>query len=162
MALHPAYTTHLLFTVPSYALSTPTLQMFPQHLSPEYASFSCHHSSDPTLHHLYHQHHPGFLGGTSGKEPPCQCRRSKRLRFNPWVGQIPWRRAWQPTPVFSPGESHGQRSLAGYSLWGRKEWATTERLTHTHFIHEQYPSPLPAAQCQSALLHEGLFILCRG
>ena len=34
---------------------------------------------------------------------------------NPWVGKIPWRRAWQPTPVFLPGESHGQRSLAGYS-----------------------------------------------
>ena len=105
--------------------------MLPQHLSPEYASFPCHHSSDPTLSHLYHQHHPGFLGGTSGKQRPCQCRRSKRLRFSPWVGQIPSRRAWQPTPVFSPGESHGQRSLAGYSLWGRKEWATTESLTHT-------------------------------
>ena len=38
-----------------------------------------------------------------------------RERFNPWVGKIPWRRAWQPTPIFLPGESHGQRSLAGYS-----------------------------------------------
>ena len=38
-----------------------------------------------------------------------------RHGFNPWVGKIPWRRAWQPTPVFSPGESHGQRSPAGYS-----------------------------------------------
>ena len=37
-----------------------------------------------------------------------------RCRFDPWVGKIPWRRAWQPTPVFLPGESHGQRSLAGY------------------------------------------------
>ena len=42
-----------------------------------------------------------------------------------WVGKIPWRRAWQPTPVFLPGESHGQRSLAGYSPWGRKELNTT-------------------------------------
>ena len=41
-------------------------------------------------------------------------------RFDPWVG-IPWRRAWQPTPVFLPGESCGQRSLAGYSPWGHKE-----------------------------------------
>ena len=40
--------------------------------------------------------------------------------FNPWVGKIPWRRTWQPTPEFWPGESHGQRSLAGYSLWGHK------------------------------------------
>ena len=55
-----------------------------------------------------------FPGGTSGKEPACQCRRCKRRRFNPWVGKIPWRRAWQPTLVFLPGESHGQRSLVGY------------------------------------------------
>ena len=44
------------------------------------------------------------------------------------VGKIPWRRAWQPTPVFLPGESRGQRSLAGYSPWGRKESDTTEQL----------------------------------
>ena len=43
-----------------------------------------------------------------------------------------WRRKWQPTPVFLPGKSHGQRSLAGYSPWGHKELDTTERLTHTH------------------------------
>jgi len=42
-------------------------------------------------------------------------------QFDPWVGKIPWRRKWQPTPVFLPGESHGQRSLAGYSPWDRKE-----------------------------------------
>ena len=41
-----------------------------------------------------------------------------RLRFDPWVRKIPWRRAWLPTPVLLPGESHGQRSLEGYSLWG--------------------------------------------
>ena len=68
----------------------------------------------------------GFPGGTCGKEPSCQCRRRKRRRFNPWVGKIPWRMAWQPTPVFLPGESHGQRSLAGYSPWGHKESDTTE------------------------------------
>ena len=45
--------------------------------------------------------------GASGKEPACQCRRLKRLQFNPWVGKIPWRRAWKPTPVFLPGESPG-------------------------------------------------------
>ena len=61
-----------------------------------------------------------FSGGASGKEPTCQCRRCKRFRFNPWVGKISWRRAWQPTPVFSPGEFHGQRSLAGYGPWGCK------------------------------------------
>ena len=57
----------------------------------------------------------GFLGCTIGKEPTCQCRKHKRRGFDPWVGNISWRRARQPTPVFLPGESHGQRSLAGHS-----------------------------------------------
>ena len=50
-------------------------------------------------------------------------------RFCPWVGKIPWRRKWLPTPVFLPREFHGQRSLASYSQWGRKESDTTEWLT---------------------------------
>ena len=58
------------------------------------------------------------------KNPP-QCR---RLGFNPWVGKIPWRREWQPTPVFWPGEFRAQRSLVGYSPRGRKESDTTEWL----------------------------------
>ena len=70
----------------------------------------------------------GFLGNTSGKEPTCQCRRGKRCGFDPWVRKIPWRRAWQPTPVFLPGESHKQRSLVGYRPWGPKESGTTEPL----------------------------------
>ena len=49
--------------------------------------------------------------------------------FDTWVGKIPWRRAWQPTLVFLPGKSHGQRSLAGYNLWGHKESDMTERLS---------------------------------
>jgi len=59
----------------------------------------------------------------SGKEPTCQCRKHG---FSPWVGKIPWKRAWQPTPLFLPGESHGQISLVGYSPWGCKESDTTE------------------------------------
>ena len=70
----------------------------------------------------------GFPAGTSGKEPACQCRRHKRPRFNTWVRKIPWRRAWQPTPVFLPGESHGERSLLGYGPWGRKELDTIEAI----------------------------------
>ena len=46
----------------------------------------------------------GFPGGANGKEPSCQCKRYKRCRFNPWVRKSPWRRAWQPTPVFLPGD----------------------------------------------------------
>ena len=56
----------------------------------------------------------GFPHGTNGKEPACQ-RRCKRCRIAPWVGKIPWREAKQSIPVFLPGESHGQRSLVGYS-----------------------------------------------
>ena len=55
----------------------------------------------------------GFPSGTSGKQPTCQCRRHNRRQFNPWVRKTLWRRAWQPTPVFLPGESHGQRTLGG-------------------------------------------------
>ena len=60
----------------------------------------------------------GFPGGAGGKEPTCQCEGSKRHTFSPWVGKIPWGRAWQPAPVFLSGEPHGQRSLADYSSRG--------------------------------------------
>ena len=62
------------------------------------------------------------------------------MQVPPWVRKIPWRRKWQPTPVFVPGESHGQRSLAGYSPWGRQESDTIE-LRHTH--HDSGPALLP-------------------
>ena len=58
-----------------------------------------------------------LLGWLSGKELACQCRRH---RFDPWVRSIRWRRKWQPSLVFFPGEPHGQRSLVGSSPWGRK------------------------------------------
>ena len=59
----------------------------------------------------------GFPGGACGKELACKCRRHKRYGFDPLmqVRKIPWWKAWQPTPVFLPGESNGQRSLVGYS-----------------------------------------------
>ena len=68
----------------------------------------------------------GFPGGSSGKEPTCQCRRLERHKFDPWVRKIPWRRAQQPTPVFLPGEFQGQRSLESYSSWGHTETDMTE------------------------------------
>ena len=62
-------------------------------------------------------------------------RECGRRGFNPWVGKIPCRRKWQPTPALLPGISHGWRSLVGYSSWGRKESDTTERLHfHFHFL----------------------------
>ena len=57
------------------------------------------------------------------QESSCQCRRSKRRRFDPWVGKIPWSGKWQPSLVFLLGQLHGQRSLAGYSSMGsQKSW----------------------------------------
>ena len=77
----------------------------------------------------------GFPRGASGKESTCQCRRCQRCRFDPWVGKTLWRGKGQPTPVFVPGKSHGQRSLVSYSPWGCKESDTTERLsTHAHTV----------------------------
>ena len=72
----------------------------------------------------------GFPGGTSGKEPFCQCRRHKRWRLDPWFGKIPWRRKWQPTPIFLPGripwtEKH---KVA-------KSWTWLKQLsTHIHIL----------------------------
>ena len=63
-----------------------------------------------------------LAGGLDGKESAC----SVRLGFNPCIEKIPWRRKWQPTPVFLPEESHGRRILVGYSPWDRKESDTTE------------------------------------
>ena len=63
----------------------------------------------------------GFPGGAGSEEPFSSCTRHERCGLHPWVGKTPWRRAWQPTPVFLPGESHGQRSLEGCSPRGRKE-----------------------------------------
>ena len=59
------------------------------------------------------------------KDPPANAGDVKRPGFDPWVGKIA-PRAWQPTPAFLPGESHGKKGLAGYSPWGHKESDTTE------------------------------------
>ena len=63
-----------------------------------------------------------FPGGSDCKV----CLQCRRPGFDPWVGKIPWRRKWQPTPVFLPGKSHGWRSLVGYCPWGHKESDMTE------------------------------------
>ena len=73
-----------------------------------------------------------FPGGTIGKGSTCQCRRLRKLGFDPWVRKIPWRRKWQPIPVLLPGESYGQRNLVGYSPQHHKELDTTEVTSHTH------------------------------
>ena len=71
------------------------------------------------------------------------CLQCKRPRFHPWVRKIPWRREQQPIPVFLPGESHGQRSLAGYSPWVHKESDTTKQLTHSSCIQSNNSFAFP-------------------
>ena len=80
-----------------------------------------------------------------GKESACNagdCPKCRRLGFDPWVRKILWRRKWQPTPVFLPGKSHGQRSLGGYSPRGRRvrrDWATKQQA----FVYVLYQLILP-------------------
>ena len=83
------------------------------------------HTSD----NCYHRR-PRWL---SGKEYFCWCR---RRRFDPWIGKIPRRRTWQPTPVFLPGKSHRQ-SLMGYGPWGHKLLNTPEQLNNNRHYHNQ-------------------------
>ena len=80
-----------------------------------------------------------LTGGSDSKESTCQCGRPE---FNPWVRKIPWSRKWQPTPVFLPGEFHGQRSLVG-TVHGLAESDTTEQLTHTQSLLYFFCSFLP-------------------
>ena len=77
----------------------------------------------------------------SGKESACQCRRCWRHSFNLRVRKVAWRRKWQPSPVFWPGESQGQRSLVGYSSWGCRESDMTKQLS-THASTQKLSSIL--------------------
>ena len=87
----------------------------------------------------------GFLGGSSSKESACQCRRRKRRGVDPWVGKIPWRRAWQPTSVFFPGKSR-QRSLVDC-----KQSMRLQRVRHNwghmpYHAHLSWKSPESATE----------------
>ena len=87
-----------------------------------YDSFNCS-CLELNLQYLQDVTALGLPWWLSSKESTCEYR---RLGFDPWVGEIPWRRKWQPTPVSLPEKSHGQRSLEGYSPWGHKESDMTE------------------------------------
>ena len=76
--------------------------------------------------------------GQTVKHLPARQETSRRCRFQPWAGKIPWRREWLPTPVFLPGEFDGQRSLAGYSPWGCRESDTTEQLNNNDKGHSSF------------------------
>ena len=96
----------------------------------------------------------GSPAGPSGREYICQCRRRKRHGFNPWVRNVSWSRRWQPTVVFLPRESRGQRSLVGYSPWGPTESDKTEvtQCTHMNRIENFKTAFLPFSLCKFCFL----------
>ena len=107
----------------------------------------------------------GFPGGFSGKEPTRQCRSIKRCRLDPWVRKNPWRRAWQSTPVFLPGESHGQRSHGSHRLW--HDWnmkiTTHARLclvTYPNLKSWSFPSSFSSKSSIFVSVCEGLWCIC--
>ena len=80
----------------------------------------------------------GFPDGSAAKNLSVIAGKCRRTGFDPWVGKISRRSKQQPTLVFLPGESHGQRSLEGYSLQGRKESDMTEVTYHTYTHMKTY------------------------
>ena len=106
----------------------------------------------------------GFPGGASAKEPACQYRRRKRHGLDPCVGKIPWRRAWQSTPVFLPGKVHGQWSLVGYKSMGvAKSWTwlsnfhyyATKKQTNTRNKENTFNLIVHYLEKYSSLAHRG-------
>ena len=92
---------------------------------------------------------PKMIGGSDCKESACNAGDG----FDPWVGKIPWRRERLPTPIFLLGELYGERSLAGYSSWGLKEWDMTERLTHIQNLCSFMRNTISSAKCFISFLH---------
>ena len=91
----------------------------------------------------------GLPGGISGKEPTCQCRRHKRCEFDLCVGKIPWRRAWQSTLAFSPGESCGQ-----WRAW----WATVHRVARSQTRLKRLSTHAWSLGCTVALMQSVLLV----
>ena len=95
------------------------------------------------------------------KNPPANAGDEEDCGFDPWVRKISWKRAWQSTPVFLPGESQGQRTLVGYSPWGRTESDTTEATSYAHELTlHRGPWPTPAGR-NRAFLQQGLAPISR-
>ena len=122
---------------------------FLQHCSPFHPEESCLHVL-PSFRTVLLQHLSIFYyyyclvylpGGTSDKESAYQCRQIVGAESDPWMGNIPWRRKWQPTPVFLPEKFHGQRSLAGQSPWGQEELDKTAYTLSTLTHHRVFPAP---------------------
>ena len=106
---------------------------------------------------LYYPGAWGFPGGGSGKEPTCQCRQCKICRFSLWVGKVLWRTAWEPTPVFLPGASLGQRSQEG-SVHRVAKSQIRLKWQHTH-IHSVEMTP-GVTETQTPICPNTLFNIC--
>ena len=103
--------------------------------------------------------HRGFPGGSSGNEPACKYRRPKTCRFNPWVEKIPWKRAWQPAPVFLPGEFHAQKSLAGWSIGSQRIKYDWSDLTAAAGIHRWWGRKKKSlSRCQNQIWSNLIYI----
>ena len=114
--------------------------------------------------YLWYTRDWGLPWWLSGKQFACQCRKCRRRGFDPWVGKIPWKREWLTSPVFLPGKSHEQRTLAGYSSWGAKSqtqlsnWAWNE-ISRQGFLVPILPLTIHIcsyALLSSSALQEGL------
>ena len=100
----------------------------------------------------------GFPGRTSVKGSTCQCRRCKRHGLDPWVGKIPQKRAWQPTPVFLTGESHGQKSLESYSPQGHKETDMIQQACMCLQLHSSHTGFCQAKKNLSCIIGEAKWL----
>ena len=96
----------------------------------------------------------GFPGGSEGKASPYN---AGGLGFDPWVRKIPWRRKWQPTPVFLPGKSHGQRGLVGDSPWGH----TKSQTRLSDFTFQVNPRPASCILPQGLGAHRVTARICK-
>ena len=96
-------------------------------------------------------HRLGASRWLRGKESACQCRSYRKNGFHPWVRMIPWRRKWKLTPGFLPGKFHRQRSLEGYSPWGRRGLGKTKWLTQTSLPVVFCNVPSGSSQCSPVL-----------
>ena len=103
--------------------------------------------------------HLGFPPGASGKESTCQC---SSHGFDSWVRKIPWRRAWQPTPVFSPGEPHGQRSLEATVQRVAKSRTRLKRLRTAQHIYIYMPISklLGGARHKGHIAYDSIYTKC--
>ena len=94
--------------------------------------------------------HPRLPRRLRGKEPACQCKSHRRCRFDLWVGKIPWRRKWQHTEVFLPGEIHGQRCSGGLQSMGCKRVRhdlATQQQSILHLVIEVSRNPFYQLKC---------------